>query len=81
MAYILKFGKKFDRDFEKIDKSISEQIIRKLRRLRENPENIGKPLSHTKPSLWEFKAEVFIVKDTYNSSNCMSFPNKQRRTE
>ena len=29
MAYILKFGKKFDREFAKIDKSISEQIVKK----------------------------------------------------
>ena len=37
MIYILKFGKKFDREFEKIDKSISNQIVKKLKRLKENP--------------------------------------------
>ena len=61
MSFILKFGKKFDKEFSKIDKSISEQIVKKLARLKENPENIGKPLSHTKPTLWEFKVEVFRV--------------------
>ena len=61
MAYILKFGKKFDREFAKIDKSISEQIVKKLVRLKENPESIGKPLLHTNPALWEFKAEVFRI--------------------
>ena len=61
MVYILKFGKKFDREFLKIDKSISEQIVKKLKRLKENPESIGKPLLHTHPALWEFKAEVFRV--------------------
>ena len=61
MVYILKFGKKFDREFSKIDKSISEQIVKKLKRLKENPESIGKPLLHTHPALWEFKAEVFRV--------------------
>ncbi|NCN99450.1 hypothetical protein COU62_00220 [Candidatus Pacearchaeota archaeon CG10_big_fil_rev_8_21_14_0_10_35_219] len=61
MLFILKFGKKFDKEFEKIDKSISSQIIKKLTRLKENPESVGKPLSHTKPTLWEFKAEVYRV--------------------
>ena len=61
MFYTLKFGKKFDREFTKIDKSISEQIVKKLKRLKENPESIGKPLLHTSPALWEFKAEVFRV--------------------
>jgi|SRR3989339_153962 len=61
MAYILKFGKMFDREFEKIDNSISEQIIKKLGRLKENPATIGKSLLHTNPNLCEFKAEVFRV--------------------
>ena len=61
MVYILKFGKNFDREFKKIDKSVSLQIVKKLARLEENPENIGKPLLHTKPTLWEFKAEVYRV--------------------
>src|SRR3989344_5729876 len=59
MTYILKFGKKFDREFAKIDKSVSEQIVKKLERLEHNPESIGKPLLYTKPALWEFKVESF----------------------
>lgn len=61
MTYTLKFGKKFDREFAKIDKSVSEQIVKKLARLKENPESIGKPLLHTKPALWEFKVESLRV--------------------
>lgn len=61
MTFILKFGKKFDCEFEKIDKSISDQIVKKLKRLKEDPENIGKPLLHTNPALWEFKAGVYRV--------------------
>ncbi len=57
--YNLKFGKKFDKEFSKIDKSVSNQIAKKLIRLKENPETIGKPLLHTKPTLWEFKTESF----------------------
>lgn len=61
MVYILKFGRKFDREFSKIDKSISEQIVKKLKRLKENPDDLGKPLLHTNPALGEFKAEVYRV--------------------
>ena len=61
MVYILKFGKKFDKEFMKLDKSISDQIIKKLERLKTNPENTGKPLLYTKPTLWQFKVEMFRV--------------------
>ena|SRR3989338_3088302 len=61
MVFILKFGKKFDREFLKIDKSVSEQIVKKLTRLKEDPASIGKPLLDTNPALWEFKAEVFRI--------------------
>ena len=47
--------------FSKIDKSVSEQIVKKLTRLKEDPASIGKPLLHTNPTLWEFKAEVFRI--------------------
>jgi mRNA-degrading endonuclease RelE of RelBE toxin-antitoxin system len=59
--YVLKFGKRFDKEFWKIDKSISIQIFKKIEKLKENPRNFGKPLLYTKPQLWEFKAESFRV--------------------
>ena len=61
MVYILKFGKKFDKEFNKLDKSISDQIIKKLERLKTSPENVGKPLMYTKPTLWQFKIEMFRI--------------------
>ncbi len=61
MTYILKFGKKFDKEFSKIDKSVTEQIVKKLGRLKEAPDSIGQPLLHTHPALWEFRAEVFRI--------------------
>ncbi len=61
MVYTLKFGKKFDREFTKIDKSISLQIVKKLSKLKETPNSVGKPLLHTKPVLWEFRVGVFRV--------------------
>ena len=67
MNYALKFGKRFDREFNKIDKSVSEQIVKKLSRLKEEPSNIGKPLRYTNPVLWGFKAEnlrvFYIIKE------------------
>ncbi|MEK6927582.1 MAG: type II toxin-antitoxin system RelE/ParE family toxin [Nanoarchaeota archaeon] len=61
MEYTLKFGKKFDREFSKIDKSVSEQIVKKLKILKENPKSIGKSLMYTHPPLWEFKVESFRI--------------------
>ena len=51
MVYVLKFGKKFDREFGKLDKSVSEQIVNKLFKLKEKPQQVGKPMLHTKPQL------------------------------
>ena len=85
MTHILKFGKKFDREFSKIDKSVSEQIVKKLARLKENPESIGKPLLHTNPILWEFKAEVFrifyIVQENTNEIWILSVKHKDECDE
>lgn len=61
MAYMLKFGKRFDKEFYKIDNSVSPQIVKKLARLEEGPKNVGKHLLYTKPTLWEFKVEVYRI--------------------
>ncbi len=58
MEYILKFGKKFDREFGKIDKSLSEQVVKKLNRLKENPENIGKQIK-TKDECGNYIKRIF----------------------
>jgi len=55
MTYILKFGKRFDKEFYKIDKSISQQIVKKFERLKDNPSNIGKPLLHTNQNYGNLK--------------------------
>lgn len=61
MNYILKFGKKFDKEFNKIDKSLSDRIFKKIEKLEINPSSEGKPLLYTKPTLWELKIDVYRV--------------------
>jgi|SRR3989338_3522235 len=61
MTYTLRFGKKFDREYKKLDKSISEQLNKKLSNLKEDPKRIGKPLLYTKPTIWEIKVEMFRI--------------------
>ena len=46
---------------EELLEYLSDQIIKKLERLKTNPENTGKPLLYTKPTLWQFKVEMFRV--------------------
>ena len=80
MSYLLKFGKRFDREFNKIDKSVSEQIVKKLSRLKEEPSNIGKPLRYTNPVLWGFKAEnlrvFYIIKENLKEVWILSVKHK-----
>ena len=45
MVYILKFGKKFDKEFNKLDKSLQDQISNEIDQLKINP-YIGKPLGY-----------------------------------
>ena len=61
MNYNIKFGKKFDKEFKKIDKSISDQIFKKIERLEIAPSSEGKPLLYTKPTLWQLKAHVYRI--------------------
>ncbi|OIO42734.1 hypothetical protein CO038_04295 [Candidatus Pacearchaeota archaeon CG_4_9_14_0_2_um_filter_39_13] len=42
--YKLLFDKQFVRDYRKLDKSLQIEGDKKLKRLRENPREIGKPL-------------------------------------
>ncbi len=46
MSYKLKFSKRFDKEYKKLDKSIGNQVIKKTGKLKDNPE-LGKHLLHT----------------------------------
>lgn len=80
MNYVLKFGKKFDKEFSKIDKSISDRIFKKIEKLEENPSLEGKPLLYTKPTLWELKIDVyrvfFIIQQNYKEVWILSVKHK-----
>ena len=56
MGYKLKFSKKFDREFKKLDKPIKEGLWNKIGRLEENPQT-GQHLHHM--NLWEIRMDKF----------------------
>ena len=56
MEYTLIFGKQFDKEFNKLDNSLKQQLWKKLERLKENPES-GKHLRHL--NIWEIKVEMY----------------------
>ena len=80
MIYALKFSKTFDKEFGKIDKSVSQQVIKKIARLKDSPSNVGKPLLYTKPTLWEFKVESFrlfyLIQDNLSEVRILSIKHK-----
>lgn len=59
MAYELKFGKLFDKEFKKIDSSVKDQAWKKMERLKENPKEIGKHLKYL--NLWELHVKMFRI--------------------
>ncbi len=73
--------------FLNLERSLIESLRRlislfltRLLRIKENPEIIGKPLLHTNPALWEFKAEVYrafyIIQENINEVWLLSVKHK-----
>lgn len=60
MSYTLFFDKEFVRDFNKLDKSIRDEAEKKIRRLKENPSEIGKPLKYF-PRLYELHVRMYRI--------------------
>ncbi len=60
MIYTLVFDKEFARDFNKLDKSIKDEAEKKIRRLKENPKEIGKPLRYF-PNLYELHVRMYRI--------------------
>lgn len=60
MSYILLFDKEFVRDFKKLDKSIRDEAEKKLRKLKENPAEIGKPLKYF-ANLYELHVRMYRI--------------------
>ncbi|MFA6023471.1 MAG: type II toxin-antitoxin system RelE/ParE family toxin [Candidatus Pacearchaeota archaeon] len=60
MEYTLVFDKEFVKDFNKLDKSIRIEVEKKLKKLKENPREIGKPLRYF-GNLYEFYVQMYRV--------------------
>jgi len=58
--YKILFDKQFVRDYRKLDKSLQIEGDKKLRRLRENPRQIGKPLRFF-PNLYELYLRMYRI--------------------
>jgi len=65
--YILLFDKKFVNKYRKLDKSLQIEGDKKLKRLKSNPKEIGKPLRFL-PNLYELRLRMYriyyIVRET-----------------
>jgi mRNA-degrading endonuclease RelE of RelBE toxin-antitoxin system len=60
MTYTLFFDTEFVKEFNKLDKSIRDEAEKKLKRLKENPKEIGKPLKYFS-NLYELHVRMFRI--------------------
>jgi len=58
--YEILFDKQFTRDYRKIDKSLQIEGDKKLKRLKENPAQIGKSLRFF-PNLYELRLRMYRI--------------------
>lgn len=58
--YTLIFDTQFVKDFNKLDKSIRDEAEKKLKRLKENPREIGKPLRYFS-NLYELHVRMYRI--------------------
>ena len=58
--YTLLFDKQFERDYRKLDRSLQIEGDKKLKRLKENPTEIGKPLKFF-PNLYELHLRMYRI--------------------
>ena len=60
MEWTLVFDKEFVRDFNKLDKSVRDEAEKKLRILKENPKEIGKPMRYFS-NLYELHVRMYRI--------------------
>jgi len=58
--YTLVFDKEFVRDFDKLDYSIQNEAEKKIKRLKESPKEIGKPLRYFS-NLYELHVRMYRI--------------------
>jgi|SRR3989344_2809106 len=59
-SYTLLFDRQFAKDYRKLDKSLQIEGDKKIRRLKENPKEIGKPLKFF-PNLYELHLRMYRI--------------------
>ena len=59
-SYILLFDKQFTKDYRKLDNSLQIEGDKKLKRLKENPKEMGKPLKFF-PNLYELHLRMYRI--------------------
>jgi mRNA-degrading endonuclease RelE of RelBE toxin-antitoxin system len=60
MEYRVLFDRKFSRDYWKLDKSLQIEGDKKLKRLKNDPRNVGKPLKFF-PNLFELHLRMYRI--------------------
>ena len=58
--YKLIFDKQFEKKFRKLDKSLQREGEKKIKRLKTNPRDIGKPLKYFS-NLYELHLQVYRI--------------------
>ena len=72
MFYTLVFDKEFVRDFRKLDNSIQQEAAKRLKRLKEDPKEIGKPLKYF-ANLFELHVRMYRIFYVIEESKSQSF--------
>ena len=60
MVYTLLFDMEFYKDYNKLDNSIRLEAEKKLKQLRENPREVGKPLKYFQ-NLYELHVRMYRI--------------------
>lgn len=68
MIYTLIFDKQFTRDYRKLDRSLQIEGDKKLKRLKVNPRDIGKPLKYL-PNLYELHLQSYRIYYIFDGLN------------
>src|SRR3989338_8169241 len=60
MGYTLLFDKEFVKEYNKLGNSVRAEAEKKLKRLKDNPHEIGKPLKYF-PNLYELHVRMYRI--------------------
>ena len=66
--YNLIFDRKFEKDFRKLDNSLQIEDEKKIKKLKQNPRDIGKPLKYI-PNLFELHLRMYRIFYTVDDKN------------